>query len=198
MSLIFFCIELFYYIYYNVKFNRERGFEESLYEDDKDEEEEEEKPTKNPIASSSPRSKSPASRRSKTPVRAQSSQSGKSRGRQSTRETSWTKYPEKTETPSKPPPKQETKEEEPPKKEPSKQPIEEEKEESSDTSDSVLYSSDRNIHREGYDRPLSRLGHIPEGKLSTSSFMLNQGSGPSNLWFYDALFCLFLLYWKQI
>ncbi|XP_022340268.2 uncharacterized protein LOC111134953 isoform X1 [Crassostrea virginica] len=146
----------------------DRAFEESLYEDDKDEEEEE-KPTKKPIASSSPRSKSPASRRSKTPVRAQSSQSGKSKGRQSTRETSWTKYSEKPETPSKPPPKQETKEEEPPKKEPSKQPIEEEKEESSDTSDSVPYSSDRNIHREGYDRPLSRLGHIPEDSKSQRS-----------------------------
>lgn len=132
---------------------RTRAFEESLKDDDDDYDEKEQTTKKD----ASPRSKSPVNSKGKHAGRGQSSQSGKSRARPSTRETSRSKTPTKTEA-SKP------EREDDVASKPTPATLQaEQKEESSDTSESDQNYSGKNIHREGYDRPLSRLGHIPEG-----------------------------------
>lgn len=129
-----------------------RSFEESLYDDD-----EKEQITKKDV---SPRCKSPVNSKSKHAVRGQSSQSGKSRARPSTRDTTRSKTPPKTESF-----KPEPEDDKASKPSPATRQAEQ-REESSDTSESDQNYSDKNIHREGYDRPLSRLGHIPEDSKS--------------------------------
>lgn len=146
-----------YYLNFTSFFNsklRTRAFEESLKDDDDDDYDEKEQTTKK---DASPRSKSPVNNKGKHAGRGQSSQSGKSRARPSTRETSRSKTPTKTEA-SKP------EREDDVASKPTPATLQtEQKEESSDTSESDQNYSGKNIHREGYDRPLSRLGHIPEG-----------------------------------
>lgn len=136
-----------------------RAFEESLKDDDDDYDEKEQTTKKD----ASPRSKSPVNNKGKHAGRGQSSQSGKSRARPSTRETSRSKTPTKTEA-SKP------EREDDVASKPTPATLQtEQKEESSDTSESDQNYSGKNIHREGYDRPLSRLGHIPEDSKSQKS-----------------------------
>lgn len=136
-----------------------RAFEESLKDDDDDYDEKEQITKKD----ASPRSKSPVNNKGKHAGRGQSSQSGKSRARPSTRETSRSKTPTKTEA-SKP------EREDDVASKPTPATLQtEQKEESSDTSESDQNYSGKNIHREGYDRPLSRLGHIPEDSKSQKS-----------------------------
>lgn len=142
---------------------RTKTFEESLKDDYYDEKEQTTK------QDASPRSKSPVNSKGKQAGRGHSSQSGKSTARPSTRETSRSKTPTKTEA-SKPEQKDDlaskptpaTSQTEQKEETPATQQTEQ-KEESSDTSESDQNYSGKNIHREGYDRPLSRLGHIPEG-----------------------------------
>lgn len=137
-----------------------RAFEESLKDDDDDYDEKEQTTKKD----ASPRSKSPVNNKGKHAGRGQSSQSGKSRARPSTRETSRSKTPTKTELASKP------EREDDVASKPTPATLQtEQKEESSDTSESDQNYSGKNIHREGYDRPLSRLGHIPEDSKSQKS-----------------------------
>lgn len=125
-----------------------------MKDDDDDDYDEKEQTTKK---DASPRSKSPVNNKGKHAGRGQSSQSGKSRARPSTRETSRSKTPTKTEAC-----KPEREDDVASKPTPATLQTEQ-KEESSDTSESDQNYSGKNIHREGYDRPLSRLGHIPEG-----------------------------------
>lgn len=136
--------------------------------DDDDDYDEKEQTTKK---DASPRSKSPVNSKGKQAGRGHSSQSGKRPARPSTRETSRSKTPTKTEA-SKPEQKDDVASKPTPATSQTEQKEEtpatqqtEQKEESSDTSESDQNYSGKNIHREGYDRPLSRLGHIPEGIL---------------------------------
>lgn len=146
---------------------RTKTFEESLKDDDDDYDEKEQTTKKD----ASPRSKSPVNSKGKQDGRGHSSQSGKRPARPSTRETSRSKTPTKTEA-SKPEQKDDVASKPTPATSQTEQKEEtpatqqtEQKEESSDTSESDQNYSGKNIHREGYDRPLSRLGHIPEGIL---------------------------------
>lgn len=146
-----------------------KTFEESLKDDYYDEKDQTTK------KDASPRSKSPVNSKGKQAGRGHSSQSGKSTARPSTRETSRSKTPTKTEA-SKPEQKDDLASKPTPATSQTEQKEEmpatqqtEQKEESSDTSESDQNYSGKNIHREGYDRPLSRLGHIPEDSKSQKS-----------------------------
>lgn len=148
-----------------------KTFEESLKDDDDDYDEKEQTTKKD----ASPRSKSPVNSKGKQAGRGHSSQSGKRPARPSTRETSRSKTPTKTEA-SKPEQKDDVASKPTPATSQTEQKEEtpatqqtEQKEESSDTSESDQNYSGKNIHREGYDRPLSRLGHIPEDSKSQKS-----------------------------
>ncbi|XP_048734359.2 cylicin-2-like [Ostrea edulis] len=139
-------------------------------------EEEEEESVKKSAPSKSPRSKSPSGSKGRRPVSVKSS-----RARPSTREASRFKSPAKSETSSKSAtkPKAETKRSRSDSRSPPRPTKEkEEKGDSSDTSGSVQSSPDRKIHREGYDRPLSRLGHIPEDSKSQQSMDQESYSKP--------------------